>query len=175
MASKIEELKTIMARLRDPETGCPWDVEQNFASIAPCTLAEAYEVLDAIEKNDMESLKEELGDLLLQVIFHSQMASEENKFNFEDVVASIINKLITRHPHVFGDAEISMTAKMNRVNTPLSKHINRSIYAVRKSCLIIFCAAIGNRLRGPPDCETCHNTHGIRIESSTKTNRHAQE
>lgn len=111
MTSKIEELKKIMARLRDPETGCPWDVEQNFSSIAPCTLEEAYEVLDAIEKGDMESLKEELGDLLLQVIFHSQMASERGNFDFEDVTAAIINKLIVRHPHVFGDAEIKTASE----------------------------------------------------------------
>lgn len=111
MTSKIEELKKIMARLRDPETGCPWDVEQDFASIAPCTLEEAYEVLDAIEKGDMESLKEELGDLLLQVVFHSQMASEKENFDFEDVTGAIIKKLIVRHPHVFGDAEIKTASQ----------------------------------------------------------------
>ncbi len=111
MTSNIEELKKIMARLRDPETGCPWDIEQDFVSIAPCTLEEAYEVLDAIEKNDMDGLKEELGDLLLQVIFHSQMASELQKFDFEDVTASIINKLIVRHPHVFGDSEIKTASE----------------------------------------------------------------
>jgi nucleoside triphosphate diphosphatase len=111
MTSKIEQLKEIMKLLRDPETGCPWDVEQNFKSIASCTLEEAYEVFDAIEENDMDSLKEELGDLLLQVIFHAQMASEENIFDFEDVAGAIINKLIVRHPHVFGDAEIKTASE----------------------------------------------------------------
>ncbi len=111
MTSKITQLKEIMSRLRDPENGCPWDVEQNFASIAPCTIEEAYEVLDAIEKNDMDGLREELGDLLLQVVFHSQMASEQKIFDFEDVAAAIINKLIVRHPHVFGDAEIKTASQ----------------------------------------------------------------
>ena len=95
MSGKIEQLKDIMALLRDPQKGCPWDVEQTFASIAPCTLEEAYEVLDAIESSDMEALKEELGDLLLQVVFHSQMAYELGKFSFDDVTESIINKLIS--------------------------------------------------------------------------------
>jgi MazG family protein len=104
--SKITKLKEIMALLRDPEKGCPWDVEQDFKSISPHTIEEAYEVVDAIDKNDMLSLKEELGDLLLQVIFHSQMADEKGYFNFEDVVEAINNKLIERHPHIFGDADI---------------------------------------------------------------------
>jgi len=104
--SNIDKLKDIMELLRDPEKGCPWDVEQDYKSISPHTIEEAYEVVDAIDKGDMQALKEELGDLLLQVIFHSQMASEEGEFNFEDVVESINNKLIDRHPHVFGDADI---------------------------------------------------------------------
>lgn len=103
---QIQKLITIMAQLRDKENGCPWDVEQNFASIAPHTLEEAYEVVDAIEKNDMQHLKEELGDLLLQVIFHSQMAKEEGHFDIEAVAESISLKLVSRHPHVFGDADI---------------------------------------------------------------------
>jgi len=111
MSSKIEKLKEVMALLRDPAKGCPWDVEQTFDSIAPCTIEEAYEVLDAIENGDMESLKEELGDLLLQVVFHSQMAYELGRFSFEDVTESIINKLIVRHPHVFGDAEIKTASE----------------------------------------------------------------
>jgi ATP diphosphatase len=100
-ARKINKLLDIMALLRNKDKGCPWDKEQNFASIAPCTIEEAYEVLDAIEKNDMSALKEELGDLLLQVVFHAQMAAEQNIFNFQDVVNSITTKLITRHPHIF--------------------------------------------------------------------------
>lgn len=101
----IEALLDIMARLRDPQDGCPWDVEQNFASIAPYTIEEAYEVADAIERGDMDDLKDELGDLLLQVVFHAQMAKEERLFDFSDVVRAICEKMIRRHPHVFGDEE----------------------------------------------------------------------
>lgn len=103
---QTERLLGIMAQLRNPEGGCPWDLEQNFASIASCTLEEAYEVVDAINKNDMPALREELGDLLLQVVFHSQMAGEAALFDFEAVAESIADKLIRRHPHVFGDADI---------------------------------------------------------------------
>lgn len=102
----IDRLLEIMARLRDPKTGCPWDVEQTFASIAPYTIEEAYEVADAIERGDMDHLKEELGDLLLQVVFHAQMAKEENLFTFDDVANSISDKMVERHPHVFGEADI---------------------------------------------------------------------
>lgn len=99
----ILRLLDIMAKLRDKETGCPWDIEQTFATIAPYTIEEAYEVDDAIARGNMDDLKEELGDLLLQVVFHSQMAREENIFDFNDVVETLNNKLISRHPHVFGD------------------------------------------------------------------------
>lgn len=102
---KIDELLEIMARLRDRETGCPWDIEQTFASIAPYTIEEAYEVAEAIEQGDLEALKDELGDLLLQVVFHAHMAQEENSFDFNDVVAAISDKMIRRHPHVFGSAQ----------------------------------------------------------------------
>lgn len=99
----ISRLIEIMAALRTPQTGCPWDLDQNFKSISPYTIEEAYEVADAIEKEDMAALREELGDLLLQVVYHSQMATEEKLFTFEDVVEGITKKLIRRHPHVFGD------------------------------------------------------------------------
>lgn len=94
-----------MERLRTPETGCPWDLEQDFSSIAPYTVEEAYEVADAIERNDMHDLCDELGDLLLQVVFHSQMADEQDLFTFDDVVEAVCKKMIRRHPHVFGDAD----------------------------------------------------------------------
>jgi ATP diphosphatase len=100
----ISRLNEIMAALRTPETGCPWDLEQTFATIAPYTLEEAYEVADAIERGDVANLREELGDLLLQVVFHARMAEEEGRFDFGDVVDAITRKLIRRHPHVFGDA-----------------------------------------------------------------------
>lgn len=102
-SNDISRLIEIMAALRDPETGCPWDVEQDFASIAPYTIEEAYEVLDAIQRGDMHDLREELGDLLLQVVFHARMAEEANAFDFGDVVEAITTKMIRRHPHVFGD------------------------------------------------------------------------
>jgi ATP diphosphatase len=101
MRADITPLTDIMARLRDRETGCPWDIEQNFASIAPYTIEEAYEVADAIERNDLDALKDELGDLLLQVAFHSQMASELGVFDMQDVVNGICDKMVRRHPHVF--------------------------------------------------------------------------
>jgi len=99
----IQSLLQIMARLRDPQAGCPWDLQQDFASIAPYTVEEAYEVADAIDRNDLADLKDELGDLLLQVVFHAQMASEQGAFDFGDVVAAISSKMIRRHPHVFAD------------------------------------------------------------------------
>ncbi len=96
-------LVEIMAKLRDPDGGCPWDLEQTFATIAPYTVEEAYEVADAIERNDLPELKEELGDLLLQVVFHARMAEELGAFDLKDVAAAISDKMIRRHPHVFGD------------------------------------------------------------------------
>ena len=101
----IDELLSIMARLRSPEGGCPWDLEQTFATIAPYTIEEAYEVADAIEQGDMSELRDELGDLLFQVIFHSQMAKEAGEFTFDDVARGICEKMLRRHPHVFGNAE----------------------------------------------------------------------
>jgi nucleoside triphosphate diphosphatase len=109
----IDRLLAIMARLRDPERGCPWDKEQDFASIAPYTIEEAYEVADAIERADMGALKDELGDLLLQVLFHARMAEEAGDFAFDDVAAAIADKMVRRHPHVFGDVEIASVAAQN--------------------------------------------------------------
>lgn len=98
----LPRLLEIMARLRDPETGCPWDIEQSFKSIAPYTIEEAYEVADAIEKGDMDELEGELGDLLLQVVYYTQMGSEDGTFSFDSVTKKIADKMIHRHPHVFG-------------------------------------------------------------------------
>ena len=98
-----QRILNMMARLRDPETGCPWDIEQTFATIAPYTIEEAYEVNDAIERGDMSDLKEELGDLLLQVVFHAQIADEQDAFDFDAVSDGLVEKMIARHPHVFGD------------------------------------------------------------------------
>ena len=101
----VQTLRAIMKALRTPDTGCPWDLEQDFSSIAPYTVEEAYEVADAIERGDMADLCDELGDLLLQPVYHAQMASEAGQFTFDDVVEGICTKLIRRHPHVFGDEE----------------------------------------------------------------------
>ena len=101
----ISRLIEIMAALRTPVTGCPWDLEQNFSTIAPYTIEEAHEVVDAIDRGDLDDLREELGDLLLQVVFHAQMAEEQNAFAFGDVVEAITRKMIRRHPHVFADKE----------------------------------------------------------------------
>src|SRR5581483_488461 len=109
----IDRLLGIMARLRDPKHGCPWDREQNFATIAPYTIEEAYEVADAIERGDMTALKDELGDLLLQVVFHARMAEEDGGFAFDDVANAISDKMIRRHPHVFGDTVIATVAAQN--------------------------------------------------------------
>jgi ATP diphosphatase len=109
---EIHKLLKIMADLRDPENGCPWDVEQSFDSIAAYTVEEAYEVADAIERKNMEDLKNELGDLLFQVVFHAQMAAENKQFDFVDVVNEINNKLVRRHPHVFGDDKTRDAAKL---------------------------------------------------------------
>jgi nucleoside triphosphate diphosphatase len=101
----ISGLLEIMQALRTPQTGCPWDLEQNFATIAPYTIEEAYEVADAIAREDLEDLRDELGDLLLQVVFHARMAQEQGAFEFGDVVQSITEKMVRRHPHVFGDED----------------------------------------------------------------------
>jgi nucleoside triphosphate diphosphatase len=110
MSRPIDRLLAIMARLRNKEHGCPWDREQDFATIAPYTIEEAYEVADAIRRGDMAALRDELGDLLFQVVFHARLAEEAGLFDFADVAAAIVDKMIRRHPHVFGDAEISSAA-----------------------------------------------------------------
>lgn len=103
----LPRLLAIMRRLRDPDSGCPWDVEQSFASIAPYTIEEAYEVADAIARDDLQGLHDELGDLLFQVVFHAQMAAEADLFDFDDVAQAAVDKMVRRHPHVFGDAHIA--------------------------------------------------------------------
>src|SRR5215471_17175265 len=109
----LARLIEIMAALRTPDTGCPWDLEQNFATIAPYTIEEAYEVADAITRSDLHDLREELGDLLLQVVFHARMAQEQGAFDFGDVVETLTEKLIRRHPHVFGDLQGLKTKDVN--------------------------------------------------------------
>ncbi|MSO70759.1 MAG: nucleoside triphosphate pyrophosphohydrolase [Alphaproteobacteria bacterium] len=127
MQTEIDRLLALMVRLRDPQTGCPWDAEQTFVSIAPYSIEEAYEVADAIAREDLASLKDELGDLLLQVVFHARMAEEAGHFAFGDVAQAISDKLIRRHPHVFGDA--SRDAEDMRRNWEQSKAEERAARA----------------------------------------------
>jgi ATP diphosphatase len=110
----IERLREVMRRLRDRHSGCPWDVEQSFATIAPYTIEEAYEVAEAIQNDDMDALKDELGDLLLQVVFHAQMAAEEGKFDFDAVATAIADKMIRRHPHVFAGQTVDGAAAQTK-------------------------------------------------------------
>jgi MazG family protein len=110
----LDRLLAIMARLRDPESGCAWDLEQTFATIAPYTVEEAYEVADAIERGDLDDLRDELGDLLFQVVFHSRMAEEAGQFAFDDVATAISEKMIRRHPHVFGEADARTSAEQTQ-------------------------------------------------------------
>jgi MazG family protein len=110
----VDRLVEVMARLRDPASGCAWDLEQTFATIAPYTVEEAYEVADAIERGDMSDLREELGDLLFQVVFHARMAEETGAFAFDDVAEDVTAKMVRRHPHVFGDASVRSAAEQTR-------------------------------------------------------------
>ncbi len=111
----VQDLLNLMARLRDPQSGCPWDLKQTYASIVPHTLEEAYEVADAIEQGDLDHLKGELGDLLFQVVFYAQLAKEEGRFEFDDVIDGITRKLLRRHPHVFPTGELYAPAETPRL------------------------------------------------------------
>ena len=123
----IEDLLRVMAKLRDPKDGCPWDLEQSFATIAPYTIEEAYEVADAIAGEDLDALKDELGDLLLQVVYHAQMASEQTRFDFDDVVQAITEKMIRRHPHVFANVAL----RESFLATPMWERIKTEEKAAR--------------------------------------------
>jgi len=111
----INDLIRVMAALRNPDGGCPWDLEQDFKSIIPYTIEEVYEVADAIDKGDMVNLREELGDLLLQPIYHAQMAAEQKHFDIHNVIHDITDKMITRHPHVFGDTDANSADDVNAI------------------------------------------------------------
>ncbi len=124
MTTPVDALLEVMRRLRDPETGCPWDREQTFATIAPYTIEESYEVADAIARHDMRDLKEELGDLLFQVVFHARLAEEQGLFDFNDVAQGMADKLIRRHPHVFGDVS-HRTAEEQTVAWEVTKAAER--------------------------------------------------
>lgn len=130
-AAEIRRLLDIMAALRDPKTGCPWDIEQDFASIAPYTIEEAHEVEDAIERQAWDELPSELGDLLLQVVFHAQMAAEAKMFDFADCAAAISDKLVFRHPHVFGDESRDKSAEQQVKDWEAIKAVERAGKAER--------------------------------------------
>src|SRR5215468_9690561 len=130
--SGINRLLEIMAALRTPGSGCPWDLEQNFGTIAPYTIEEAYEVADAIARGDLDDLREELGDLLLQVVFHARMAEERHAFAFGDVVEAITRKMIRRHPHVFGDENGQLTSSDVRGNWDRIKAEEKAERAARR-------------------------------------------
>ena len=129
---ETKRLIEIMAALRNPETGCPWDVEQDFSTIAPYTIEEAYEVADAIQRNDIDDLKDELGDLLLQVVFHARMAEEAGFFTFEDVASAISEKMVRRHPHVFGTTKADDPAAV-KVNWEAIKALEKAERSKRRS------------------------------------------
>ena len=131
MSKELDKLLEIMVRLREPINGCPWDLEQTFASIAPYTIEEAYEVADAIEQDNMDALRDELGDLLFQVVFQAQIAEEIGYFNFGAVVQSISNKMIRRHPHVFGDEDVT-SARDQTDQWEKQKGCERAILAVNE-------------------------------------------
>ena len=124
--AQMERLLAIMSALRDPETGCPWDIEQTFATIAPYTIEEAYEVADAIERNDMEELRGELGDLLFQSVFHAQMADEAGFFDFSDVARTMSDKMVARHPHVCGDESRDKSADQQTADWEVIKAAERA-------------------------------------------------
>src|SRR3982075_3611859 len=128
----IAKLLEIMAALRTPVTGCPWDLEQDFATIAPYTIEEAYEVADAIARGDLDDLRDELGDLLLQVVFHARMAEEQNAFAFGDVVEAISTKMIRRHPHVFADKDGKLTPSHVKDNWDRIKAEEKAERAARR-------------------------------------------
>ncbi len=131
-AGALPRLREIMRRLRDPEGGCPWDLEQDFSTIAPYTIEEAYEVADAIERGDMGELRDELGDLLLQVVYHAQMAEEAGSFDFDDVARGSAEKMLRRHPHVFGNESGDKTAEQQTVDWERIKAAERD---ARRSAL----------------------------------------
>lgn len=124
MSYSIDDLKTLMARLREPDTGCPWDTKQTFASIVPHTIEEAYEVADAIEQGDYPHVKDELGDLLFQVIFYARMGQEEGHFDFDGIVDNLVRKLVRRHPHVFPEG--TLESRIDPDNRPTEAWIKES-------------------------------------------------
>ncbi|MFM8607881.1 MAG: nucleoside triphosphate pyrophosphohydrolase [Hyphomicrobiales bacterium] len=147
----IQDLIAIMAALRTPKTGCPWDLEQSFETIAPYTIEEAYEVIDAIERGDMVDLKDELGDLLLQVVFHARIAEEAKLFAFPDIVEAITKKLIRRHPHVFGNKDAQSPAAVETLWDDIKAEEKAERRAARKAAGYTESEAHASLLSGIPE------------------------
>jgi nucleoside triphosphate diphosphatase len=147
----LQRLLTIMARLRDPQTGCPWDTKQTFATIAPYTVEEAYEVADAIDRGDMDDLKDELGDLLFQVVFHARMAEEQGAFAFADVAAAISEKMERRHPHVFAGMSIADSDALNAMWDAEKKKERLKKHAVAGHAVEHDTSALAGVARGLPE------------------------
>ena len=162
--SPVDKLRDIMRKLREPETGCAWDIKQDFKSIAAFTLEEAYEVVDAIERGDYQDLKDELGDLLLQVIFHAQMASEQNLFDFDDVAQSICEKMLRRHPHVFGDVVFESEAQLKASWESIKSEERRQKAASRQATGLADDA-----------CDTAHGSALDGIASNLPALKHADK
>jgi ATP diphosphatase len=158
----ISALLEIMRRLRDPRSGCPWDVEQTFATIAPYTIEEAYEVADAIDRNDLPDLKDELGDLLFQVVFHARMAEEGGHFAFDDVVAAICDKLVRRHPHVFAAEGRANPADAAAVLVAWEEHKKREREAAAGDDAIH--SALDGVARGLPEWQLHEEIDEVRAE-----------
>ncbi|MBX9759300.1 MAG: nucleoside triphosphate pyrophosphohydrolase [Beijerinckiaceae bacterium] len=150
VSKDINDLLAIMAKLRSPGDGCPWDLEQDFASIAPFTIEEAYEVADAIERGDFVDLRDELGDLLLQVVFHAQMAQERGLFAFGDVVEAICSKMVRRHPHVFGQAK-DLTPDQVKALWGDIKRQEKADRAAARQAAGVAPERVGGALAGVPD------------------------
>lgn len=129
----IDDLQTLMARLRKPETGCPWDIEQNYLSITPSTIEEVYEVVDAIEQQDYAHLKEELGDLLFQVIFYAQLGREDGHFSFDDIVDGLTAKLIRRHPHVFPTGQLASEREPGEAGLKAAQQVSEQWDKIKQS------------------------------------------
>ena len=166
----ISCLIEIMAALRTPVTGCPWDVEQTFATIAPYTIEEAYEVADAVARDDLDDLRDELGDLLLQVVFHARMAEEQKAFDFGGVVEAITQKLIRRHPHVFGDAAGPATHEQIKRTWDIIKKQEKAERAARKpeaSQKRVIAARLGQVRRAGADPRVRAAEKGRRASAST--------
>lgn len=152
---KTQELLRLMARLRDPETGCAWDVKQDFYSLIPYTIEEAYEVADAIERNDLDDLRGELGDLLLQVVFHSRIAEERGLFDFEQVAAGIGEKLVRRHPHVFADARFDSDEQRQQAWDDAKASERKAKRPLEQSESVL--AGVANSLPALVQCEKIQN------------------